>query len=578
MTTDPEKPTNAAPTTKVSSSKVVRSARAEALLGSAPDEQIASAVAEQKWARAADLIAHFGERILLDTGTRELSAWFDALPDGELAKSPRLAAIAAWVRIYEERYHDARLCLSQAERSLKQLELAELTTKRVDYDEDHVELVPHADLKQSLTALHLHLQAVSEGGRLPQNVADIMIPASTDHPLWRAGGLLILGRCHLLAGEFAAAKESLEAAHVLASTSRGKRATRTAAEATVLLGRVAESRGALADAERRYGEVATRTDEILSSHVATAEVGRASVALMRLDLDAARHSLARVKSFVDAAPEGSADPIRITFEGGLVEAWVHALVGDFDAARLCFLAIEKALASHQIRWPLDLLGAERAKLALLRRDDSAAKRWLQQHGLREGIAARRPTRPAEAIASLVTAHIYLTQHQPADAIPHITGVLAFAEATGSRGLATQGLVLLALAHFAAGQPSGREEARSALVAALEAAEPESMGLPFVIRGVDAVASELGLVHPILTRAARAMPPATSASKRQTPARVATTPGLIETAQVAVADETSAAHASGAPDVEDVEVAPSIEAPEPIVASLKPEVAAENTDL
>jgi len=95
VTKDPDQP---AP---VRTSKVVRSARAEALLGSAPEPAFAAALAAEKWARAADLIAHFGERLLLDDGTRGLSTFLGALPEAELARHPKVLAIAAWVHVYQ---------------------------------------------------------------------------------------------------------------------------------------------------------------------------------------------------------------------------------------------------------------------------------------------------------------------------------------------------------------------------------------------------------------------------------------------------------------------------------------------
>lgn len=525
MTSDPVQPTTR-------TSKVVRSARAEALLGSAPEEQIAAALAAEKWARAADLIAHHGERLLLDEGTRDLAGYLAALPETEVAKNPRVAAIHAWVNVYQQRYHDARMRLSQAERALKQLELAEAAPET-----EHVELTPHAELKQSLSALRLHLQAVAEG-RLPQDVSEIMIPASTDHPLWRAGALVILGRCHLHAGDLHSAREELEAAQLLAQTSRGKRAQRTAAEATVLLGCVAEGRAALTEAHKRYVEVALRTEDNLSAHVAAAEVGKAAVALQRLELEATRHSVKRARTLSEGASQHeSHDPFRLVFDLGLVEAWSHALSGDFDNARTAIDHIERSLMAQQIRWPLELLGIERARLAMLRGDESSAKRWQQQHSMQRG-QGRVPTLPVEAMGSLMSAHVMLSQRQPDQAIQYANDVLGFAEQRQFRRLAVDALILLGLAHFAAGP---RDAARSALVAALEAADPEGLALPFVVRGLADVVAELGLKHRLLERAV-ALVPSGAPSVRDRPAARASASGPIETAQVAVVSD-------AAPDVE-----------------------------
>lgn len=530
MTKDP------AQSAPVRASKVVRSARAEALLGSAPDEQIAAALEAEKWARAADLIAHFGERLLLDDGTRGLSAFLGALPEPELARHPKVLAIAAWVHVFQQRYHDARQRLSQAERALKQLELSESHAQR-----DEVELNPHAELKQSLAALRLHLQVVAEG-RIPDDVAEIMIPASTDHPLWRAGALIILGRCRLHAGELAAAREDLQAALTLAQTSRGKRALRTAAEATVLLGQVAQVRAALREADQRFAEVSARTEEILAAHVASAEVGRASVALDRLELDHASTSIQRARELALAHSEGAhgaQDPLSLAFDLGRVDAWTRALSGDPDTARTTLDQVERSLTAHLIRWPMELLGIERARLALLRGDESIARRWQQHQAMQRGSKGQGadttavPTHQMSAQVHLMSAQVHLALRQPDEARQLANQVLAFAEGHQHLRLAVEALVQLALAEFAAGQ---REAARSALVAAIEAAEPERIARPFVQRGLTELAAELGLEHPLLAKAAAVLPAV--AHNRERPIPRASVSGPIETAQVQAHSDTS----------------------------------------
>jgi ATP/maltotriose-dependent transcriptional regulator MalT len=221
------------------------------LLGSAPDEQIAQAIATERWARAADLMALHGERILLDGGVSELAGWLMALPEEYRQKSARLSALAAWVRIYDQHYQDALRHLSLAERALQQMRLADVAREA-----DEVELRPFAELEQSLSAIRLHLRAVSdEGGALPAQVEEIMIPASADHPLWRAGALVILGRCRYLEGDLGGASSDLETAQILARELRGTRAAQVAADAAVLLGRVAEARGTLGEAATCYETV-----------------------------------------------------------------------------------------------------------------------------------------------------------------------------------------------------------------------------------------------------------------------------------------------------------------------------------
>jgi ATP/maltotriose-dependent transcriptional regulator MalT len=552
VTNDP-----AQPATPTRVSKVVRSPRAEALLGSAPEEQIAAALSAEQWARAADLIARHGERLLLDEGTRVLTGHLAALPESEVAKNPRVAAIAAWVNLYQQRYHDARQRLSQAERALKQLELAEVSSEA-----EHFELTPHAELKQSLTALRLHLQAVSEG-RLPQDVSEIMIPASTDHPLWRAGALIILGRCHLHAGELALARDGLEAAQMLAQTSRGKRAQRTAAEATVLLGAIAEGSNALTEASWHYDQVVPRTEEILTAQVAAAEVGRAAVALQRLDLKTANSSVARARVLAEGLTDGL-DPFRMTVDLGLVEGWCQALSGELDGARQTFDHIERSLNSMQIRWPLELLGIERARLAMLRGDESSAKRWLQQHQMQGRQGNAPPTVPVEALGLLMSAQVMVSLHKPDEAAQYANEVLDFAERRQLRRLAIDALIQLGLARFAAGQ---RDAAISALKAALEGADAERLAYPFVLRGLADVAVELGLSHPLLDLAASHVPTGSAAARPRPVVRAAAS-GPIETAQVATASDAEPVHEADA-EPAPAEQAASAEAGETNTTSPEP---------
>lgn len=540
MSTDPEKPESVRDEPVVSSvsaspptpsSRVVRSPRAEALLGSAPDEQIAQAIAAEKWARAADLIARFGERLLLDDGTRRLSSQLAALPDAEVARHPEVAAIYAWVLVYEQRYHDARHRLSQAERALKQLELS--TSGRAG--DDGFDLSPHAELKHSLTALRQHLQVVTDQGAGSSDASDIMIPASADHPLWRAGALIILGRARLIAGELGPAKDLLENARLLASTTRGKRALSLSAEASLLLGAAAEGRGALSEANKRFGEVAVRTEECLAPHVAAAAVGKASVALERLELDIASAELATARKATQtllASAEWHGDPLRLTFESGLAEAWVDALRGEHEQARTTLDTVERALLALELRWPIEIIGLERARLALLRGDESAARRWWQQVSVQRGYAHHLPEGPPdrlhEARLRLTAAQVLLALHEPEGAGRLVAGVLAFAEARDSRRLLVEAMVELASCRFATGD---REGARSALVAALEVAEGERLTRPFARRGLDHLAAELGVTHPLMVRAARCLPPSPAPVRERPAVRVVGGGGPIETAQL-----------------------------------------------
>lgn len=531
VTADPEKPSTN------DKAGATRSPRAEALLGSAPDEQIGAAVDAQKWARAADLLALHGERLLLDGMGKELGAWLEALPDEHVARNAKVAALLAWVRIYEQRYQDALKALSKAERALQQLKLG--NTPQPESDE--VELRPFAELEHSLASIRAHLAAVAAGAgaahKLPDQVEHIMIPASADHPLWRAASLIVLGRSRLLAGDLRGAEGDLEAAHVLGSSSRGAKAARVAADAAVLLGRLAEARGKLDVARRRYEEVLAGTGEATQAARLGAQVGLARVALVRLELDEARARLRGIgqgQSVEGDGPRPEADPVCVLLEGELARAKVLVLEDAGEEARAALDQLDKALAAQSIRWPIELIGAHRARKALLRKDESQARRWLQQYAMR-GDARQAPTTPIAAFEKVTAALVHAALKAPEAALAAGREALAFAEATGNRQLALEALVALALGHHGAGS---REDARAALVAALEAAQ--SMGgalLPLAVRGLEQVAAEAGLESPELARALACLPPVSVAPRAagdRPVSRPVQAAGPIETAQVAAA--------------------------------------------
>lgn len=537
MTADPDKTSKASQTS-------VASPKAQALLGSAPDEQIGQAIAAEKWARATDLIATHGERLLLDGGARELAAWLEALPDEHVARNVKVAALFAWVRIYDQRYQDALVCLSKAERALQQLRLAEGARERTDSE---VELRPYAEIEHSLHAIRLHLQAVGDtAGKLPAQVEHIMLPASEDHPLWRAAALVTLGRSRLLAGDLKGACDDLEAAAILASSSRGPRAARLAADAAVLLGRIDEARGKLDEAARRY-EAIVRGQDPIEVKVA-AEIGLARLALARLDPASAGPRLDAVAQAV-VALGGEVDPIGVVVDGELARAWWHLLSGRADEARATLDQLEKTLTNLKLRWPFELIGATRASFALLRKEESGARRWLQQYTLR-GAAAATPTNPTAARSAVTAALVHAALHEPEPALAAARAALALAEASGHRQLATESQVALALAHFGLGH---KAEARAALIAALEGARESGSLLAIFVRGLDVIADELGCDREEVQRVTRLLPsvppPSRDKAERAVLRSQGGAGGPIETSRLVAPELAEVSDAGAAPEVE-----------------------------
>ncbi|MCC6623655.1 MAG: hypothetical protein IT385_20525 [Deltaproteobacteria bacterium] len=526
MTNDPSV-TPAKKSSRVGSAST--SSSAQALLGAAPAEQIAAAIAAEKWARAADLLTLNGERLLLDGEQESLVGWLAALPAEHIQKNAKLATLYAWSLVYLQRYQEALTRLSLAERSLQAMKLADAAAWRGGEEtSDELELHPHAELEQSIAAVRAHLASVTgDHAKIPKSVEQIMLPASADHPCWRAAALITLGRCRYLAGDLRGAREDLESALTLASHTRGARAERIATQAAVLLGRVATARGSLTEASRHYEPLLASKDPEAR---AAAAVGQAEIALLRHDREAARAALAVER------PAG-ADPIAVTLESGIVSAYLAALDGQHDEARTALEALEKHLAGMNLRWPGELLQAHRARLALLRGDDSAARRWLQGVSLS---AQKHHDRMSPIGAfQIVTKALVELRTDAAAALQSAARALAFGEETGHRVVHLEALVLTGLASHVLGK---RDDARSALVAALESARPEGIARPFLVRLLDEVMGDLGLDDPqamALREAAKTLPTPHSTRERAfTPRPGQVAPGPIETKQATGAEPTA----------------------------------------
>jgi len=508
------------------------SSSAQALLGAAPGEQIAAAIEAEKWARAADLLTLNGERLLLDGEQEALVGWLDALPGEHAQKSAKLATLYAWALVYQQRYQEALTRLSHAERALQAQRLAEAGARQAADESDEFELHPHAELEQSIGAVRAHLASVTgDHAKIPKSVEQIMLPASADHPCWRAAALITLGRCRYLAGDLRGAKDDLESAHTLASHTRGTRAAHIAAQAEVLLGRVAIARGALGEAARRFETQAGASDV---GARAAAAVGQAEIALLRHDREAARQALAFERP---ADP----DPIAVTLEAGVVTSYLAALDGQHDEARAGLDALEKQLAAKNLRWPSELIQAHRARLALLRGDDSAARRWLQSLSL--GAARHNDRMSPIGAFQIVTKALVELRTDAAAALQSAARALAFGEETGHRIVHLEALVITGLASHLLGK---RDEARSALVAALESAKPEGVARPFLVRLVDEVMGDLGLDDPqamALREASKTLPAPPPRGERGHGTRVGmVAAGPIETKQGPGGEPASAAPA------------------------------------
>ncbi len=374
----------------------------KSLMGSAPHEQIAAAVAGGHDGRAIELLLQHGERMLVDGRARELHGWLEALPDSAFASHHRLGLLAAWVNIYQQRYREALGRIASAERALQ--------TRIIAHEGAHRggDLVtrPFDEALSGIAAVKAHLRAVS--GELPgsaESVDAMMLPASADHPVWRAEALVVLARTRLLAGDFQRGRADLQDAVALAGSSGTGRARRAEGEARVLLARMAALEGRPEDAASALGEV--RPDSGMA--YAAALIARARIAADRLDLRAAERLLAEASQVREAGDAdgqpGAADPMTVLVEGALVSAFVAGLRGDHTEARARVEELERTLKDADFRWLAEIVQAARFRLAMLRDDGPLLRRLLQQQSVhRQG---GRSVADVEKMLSAAAARVFV---------------------------------------------------------------------------------------------------------------------------------------------------------------------------
>lgn len=474
-TKDPKQPkrNGSAPSqpTKPEPAKPV-TGHAARILASAPEEQIAAALRAKKYERAADLIERHGERLLAEGAEATLLTWFDEVPDALVRKAPRLAVLHAWLLVYVERYQTAASRLSEAERALRALEVAGAHGWPED-DADVVALEPFADLKRGIRAVRAHLAWI-EGdlSELPDSVEGMMLPASADHPVWRARALVTLGRCHHLAGSLDDARDALDAALACAHASGQRRAAIIAHQARVVLGRVHEAAGRLDAASALYDEVVAAADDTVehADVVAAARIGRGRVALTRLDLEGSRPALTAGLDRLESTASQA-----VGLDGLIALAWLEQASGDAAAARDALDRAERFVKATGRRWPLEIVSAQRARLAVARGDVPAARRWAQQFALR-GAARLGPVRELQ----LVTHGLCLLAGGDAEAAAApLAEARAAADAGGRPLIAVEAAIAQARAWSALGDAKAAD---NALSDALALAAPAQVVAPFVIEG------------------------------------------------------------------------------------------------
>ncbi|HEU5098438.1 MAG TPA: LuxR C-terminal-related transcriptional regulator [Roseiflexaceae bacterium] len=295
-------------------------------------------------ARAADQIEAFTNQTSLGGEYATLRRWLERIPESVLAGRPALCLQAAW----------AALLAGDVERIEPLLQHAERAWQAND---DRHKLGEVAQLQARLAWLRRDASATIDSARLAlsQLAEDV-----------RAGGLLALGTSQLLAGDLAAADTTLQIARTQCQALNAPVATL----ALYSQGELAEQRGQLSGAAKKYGEVIQIAGERVVWERWAAAIGLGDLARERNDLDRA---LALLESALTAAEQAS---VAVYLPHGYIS------LARTLTARQNFTAAEATLdrAAHIARRlgspaHISQVGAHQARLALARGDLAAAEQW-----------------------------------------------------------------------------------------------------------------------------------------------------------------------------------------------------------
>ncbi len=403
--------------------------------------------------RAAQLIEHHADELLLRREGATLQRWFDRFPPG-LLDSRRLALAQARVAVYGGRVGEAEELLDRADAlgSASAPPASEIPADR--------SAGPLSDLDPMSTLLRAfvaHMRGDADGAvELAARAAggiddDSSVIALIAH--WH------LATAPWLRGAVTEAEPAL-ATNIEAWRNAGEHDR--AAWAAHYLGRIQLAHGRLDDAFATYHEVLERDAdqaEADSPAAGVAHVGIAEIAYRRNELDVARlHArlgISKCAEFVYT---------QALADGWSVLARIGHAEGDPDAARAAATA-ERLAPPGDVADLLNPVPAQMAHLALMRGDAPAAARWAAARDL----AATTEPRYAHEPAHLTLARILLAQARPAEAIHQLDQLRPLALADGRDGSLIEIEVLRARALAATGDGAGALEA---LAGAIHRASPQ----------------------------------------------------------------------------------------------------------
>jgi LuxR family maltose regulon positive regulatory protein len=403
-------------------------------------EAVNHALAARNWERAALLIEMAGESLRQRGEIATLTNWIQVLPESVRRSHPALCLTYARALVDVARYADAETFLAQAEQWIQS-------------SSANVDSLPGK-------VLALRAQFAITRGELSQAIelaqrAEQMLPP--DDVSWHIWVSLILASALRYTNNWLKANETFQQAATL-SESAGDYTN--ALFALSSRGEVLEAKGQLRQAVHQFdqGLQLARVRGIANAPV----TGYALVGLGRVrcewnELDAALHD-------VQAGLERGqlAGNMDVLLRGYHALARIRRAQGDMASA-LAALDNADGIAEKMGLAPVkNWISAQRAQIWLARGETEAALNWAGHlvGQMQEDIFPNVP---------IALAKVWLSQREPAKALPLLDHALQSAQAVGRLGNAIHILAVQAIVYHAQGEPA---RAFATLEHALELAEPE----------------------------------------------------------------------------------------------------------
>ncbi len=455
-------------------------------------EAVEHALAGHQFAQAARIIADdAGEAVWRRGESATLTRWLDRLPEEVWRAEPRLCLLRLRPLLIAVRIDEIAALVEDAERGLRASGTPE--DDRI-WGEVFAVRAFVARFRDDLDgALRLCAEAMK---RLPAGEAT----------LWRAVVALLRSNIQASRGDLVGALEGFREA---AAGGEAVGDVQTTCVSLFSCGLLSEELGRLRQAEGFYEhslaflrEVTRASDDHLPPIAAYAQVGLASLAFERNDLEAAERLLDRARPAARLI-EG----VQAIYRSTDILLDLYLLSGREQRARELLREWEVLVQSRPLTPLLRATETLWARLALECGDLNAVEEWAAQQGSQLDASLTADFRPGDAAAEsflkrevdlIVLARLHRLQNRPDDALRVLRAIRA-----RSTTMRRESLVVRCLAHEAAvlAARGDADGAQAALTEALCLGEPEGFVRTFLAAG-----SELS---PILRRVAAAPPEALS---------------------------------------------------------------------